>query len=212
MFPAASDTGPQGFVRVINHSAEAGEVRVDVFDETGEAFGPLTLALGANETKHFNSHDLERGNRDKGLRGSAGSGAEAWRLELSSAPNIEVLSYLRTPDGFLTAMQDVAPGIDRRHRVAIFNPGSNRSQRSILRLVNPGMATAQVTIEGVDDRGAFAGGSCGLAQMRQDLHRRDRGPGRHAHLARERTRQRSAAGRQLRREPERRPLRHDERP
>ena len=158
VFPAASDTGPQGFVRVINHSAEAGEVRVDVFDEAGETFGPLTLTLGANETKHFNSHDLERGNADKGLQGSAGSGAEAWRLELSSPLNIEVLSYLRTPDGFLTAMQDVAPGIDRRHRVAIFNPGSNRGQRSILRLVNPGMATAQVTIEGVDDRGRSPGG------------------------------------------------------
>lgn len=157
MFPAASDSGPQGFVRVINHSAEAGEVRVDAFDEAGEAFGPLTLALGANETKHFNSHDLERGNRHKGLRGSAGSGAEAWRLELSSPLNIEVLSYLRTPDGFLTAMQDVAPDFDRRHRVAIFNPGSNRSQRSILRLVNPGMVTARVTIEGVADQGRSPG-------------------------------------------------------
>ena len=153
LLPLASDRGPQGFVRVINHSDQGGAVRVDVFDDAGQAFGPLTLSLGPGETRHFNSDDLENGNSEKGLSGGVGPGTSAWRLELSSALDIEVLSYFRTPDGFLTAMHDIAPAAGNRHRIAIFNPGSNRDQQSILRLVNPGAQTAQVVIEGVDDSG-----------------------------------------------------------
>ena len=58
---------------------------------------------------HFNSNDLEQGNVGKGLTGSTGAGEGDWRLELSSDADIEVLSYIRTTDGFLTAMHDVAP-------------------------------------------------------------------------------------------------------
>ena len=153
LFPLASDRGPQGFVRVINHSDQGGAVRVDVFDDAGQVFRPLTLSLGPGEASHFNSDDLENGNSEKRLSGGVGPGTSAWRLELSSALDIEVLSYFRTPDGFLTAMHDIAPAAGNRHRIAIFNPGSNRDQQSILRLVNPGAQTAQVVIEGVDDSG-----------------------------------------------------------
>ena len=62
--------------------------------------GPLTLRLGANRSLHFNSEDLERGNADKGLDGAAGTGAGDWRLELTSALDIEALAYIRTRDGF----------------------------------------------------------------------------------------------------------------
>ena len=65
-----------------------------------------------------------------------------------------MLSYIRTEDGFLTAMHDVAPSAGNRHRVAVFNPGSNRNQESLLRLINPGNATAEVTITGIDGNGA----------------------------------------------------------
>ncbi len=40
-----------------------------------------------------------------------------------------------------------------RHRVPIFNPGSNTSQQSSLRLINPGDVEAHVTITGRDDAG-----------------------------------------------------------
>ena len=65
--------------------------------------------LGAGETVHFNSDDLELGNPRKGLTGSTGAGAGAWRLALKSELDLEVLSYIRTEDGFLTAMHDLAP-------------------------------------------------------------------------------------------------------
>ena len=139
LFPSASDTrGRQGFVRVINHSARAGEVSIRAFDDDGVPHGPLTLAIGADETVHFNSGDLEDGNAAKGLSGGTGPGEGQWRLELSSDLDVEALSCVRTADGFLTAMHDTAPRLERRHRVAMFNPGSNESQVSLLRLVNPG--------------------------------------------------------------------------
>ena len=46
MFPAASDPdGRQGFVRVINHSDQDGEVQVDATDDSGMAHGPVTLSI-----------------------------------------------------------------------------------------------------------------------------------------------------------------------
>ena len=155
MFPAAADPhGRMGFVRVINHSQEAGVVTIDAFDDTDRDFAPSTLALKAGETMHFNSDDLEMGNRDKGLTGGSGGGDGDWRLTLSSDLDIEVLSYIRTPkDGFLTAMHDTVPRERNRHRVATFNPGSNVHQKSQLRLVNAGGETAEVRVTGIDGRG-----------------------------------------------------------
>ena len=84
LLPAVSATGPQGFVRVINHSDIPGEVVIDAFDDTGRSYGPLVLSVRAGGTTHFNSHDLENGNTSKGLLGRTGSGDGNWRLTLSS--------------------------------------------------------------------------------------------------------------------------------
>ena len=157
LFPSASDAALQGFVRVINHSGDSGEVQIDAVDDMGVSYGPLTLSIAGDTTVHFNSNDLEGGNTGKGLTGSTGAGEGDWRLTLTSDLDVEVLSYIRTTDGFLTAMHDLAPVAEGEHRIAIFNPGSNAAQVSRLRLINPGEAAAQVTIEGVDDRGMSPG-------------------------------------------------------
>ena len=164
LFPAAGDdSGRQGFVRVINNSVAAGEVTIKAHDETERDYEALTLTIGANEVVHFNSDDLEQGSPQKGLSGGTGAGEGDWRLELTSELEIEVLSYIRTTDGFLTAMHDVAPSAETRHRVAVFNPGSNRNQESLLRLINPGDATAEVTITGIDDKGATPSSAVSLS-------------------------------------------------
>lgn len=155
-FPAASDAFRKGFVRVINHSARAGEIRLDAVDDSGATHGPVALDIGARETVHFNSDDLERGNAAKRLSGGTGAGIGDWRLSLASDLDIEVLAYVRTADGFLTAMHDVVASEDGVHRVPIFNPASNHDQVSKLRIVNPGTSETQVAIHGVDDRGAAA--------------------------------------------------------
>ncbi|MDE0440611.1 MAG: serine hydrolase [Gammaproteobacteria bacterium] len=157
LFPAASDEFRQGFVRVVNHSTVAGTVTIVAVDDAGTAADALTLALGAGETVHFNSDDLETGNPDKGLTGATGAGDGDWRLELTSGLDIEVLGYIRTEDGFLAAMHDTVPVSAGGHRVVIFNPGSNEQQASRLRLINPGSTPATVTVQGVDDRGVLHG-------------------------------------------------------
>lgn len=156
-FPSASDAVRQGFARVINHTALEGEIRVVAVDDAGLRKEPVTLTVDGRQTAHFNSDDLEHGNESKGLPDGVGSGQGDWRLELSSDLDIEVLAYIRTTDGFLTAMHDTVPATGGRHEVAIFNPASNRNQISRLRLVNPGESAATVTISGVDGQGESPG-------------------------------------------------------
>ena len=158
-FPSASDPlRRQGFARIVNRSGTAGTVTIDAFDDSGRSFGPVTLTLDAGETARFNSGDLEDGNAAKGLARGIGRPSEGdWRLELTSDLDIRVRSYIRTSDGFVTAMHDVVPAEGNTHAVPFFNPGSNSDQVSRLRLVNAGGAAASVTIRGVDDRGRRAG-------------------------------------------------------
>ena len=157
-FPTASDASRDGLARVINHSGEAGEIRIEGFDEEGESYGAVVLWLEGNASVQFRSRDLESGNEDKGLSGRMEvPSTGAWRLELTSARDIEVLSYFRTADGLLTAMHDTVPSVDGIQRVAFFNPGSNLGKASSLRLINPGDAAAEVSIMGVDDAGESPG-------------------------------------------------------
>ena len=156
--PTRLDPARQGFVRIVNRSPRSGEVRVVPIDESGAQAGHMWLFLGAGETAHFNSDDLETGNPGKGLSGRAGPGQGSWRLILESGLPIEMFTYVRTADGFLTAMHDVVPVRNARLQVATFNPGSNLSQVSSLRLINPGTDAAAITITGHDDRGRSAGG------------------------------------------------------
>ena len=150
LFPAADRHGRQGFVRVINHSAQAGQVTVNAWDDSGRRYDPITLDLDANETAHFNSGDLETGNPDKGLANGIGMGQGDWRLQLSSDLDIEVLAYIRTSDGFLTSMHDLVPRGGSRHEVAFFNPGSNVAQVSHIRITNAGGGEARVAARGLD--------------------------------------------------------------
>ena len=156
-FPSTADSMTrQGFVRVINHSDESGEIMITAIDDSGMKKDSITLSIEANETIHFNSGDLENGNADKGLSVGVGSGQGAWRFSMESDLVIETLSYIRTTDGFVTTMHEVLPG-ESEKEVVIFNPASNYNQVSTLRLINVTDGTAQVSITGVDDEGASSG-------------------------------------------------------
>ena len=156
LFPSArAGSSIVGFVRVINHSDEAGSVGIEAVDETGERRGPVSLAIDAGEALHFNAGDLEQGSPAKGLRG-IGEAAGDWRLVLRSELDIEVLGYARTPDGFVTSLHDLAPEHyrDGTVRVPTFKPGSNRRQVSRLRLINPtNHRRPNVNVSGQDDDG-----------------------------------------------------------
>ena len=163
LFPSASDAlGRQGFVRVVNHG-DAGSVEIQAYDDTDLDHETVELAIDANKTVHFNSDDLETGKADKGLSGSTGAGEGDWRLVLTSGLDLDVLAYIRTEDGFLTSMHDTVPETGGVYRVPIFNPGSNRNQVSVLRIVNTGEDEAAVTISGVDDAGLSSRGAVRLS-------------------------------------------------
>ena len=147
-FPAAGD-GRQGFVRVINRSDEGGHAFIEAVDDAGVRVAPVRVELGARRTVHFNSEDLENGNGKKGIDGIGAPTAGDWRLSIMSALDLEVLSYIRTGDGFVTAMHDVAADA----LVPFFNPGSNRNQRSTLRVVNTEAEPAKWMTGGYDDAG-----------------------------------------------------------
>ena len=108
LFLPASRLDRQGFVRIINRSAHAGTVRVHAIDDTGRRFGPVTLSVGAKGTAHFNSGDLESGNPSKGLSAGVGDGHGYWRLELDTDLDILPLAYVRSEDGVLIGIHDVA--------------------------------------------------------------------------------------------------------
>ena len=152
LFMSASNAQQQGFVRIINHSGSAGTVRIRAVDDTGHEASALTLNLAAGAVAHFNSNDLENGNTDKGLAGSAGAGNGDWALVLETDLDIEALAFVRTSTGFLTSIHGMALTADMTHYIPTFNPGSNRNQQSSLRLINRQSRAAEVSIHGFDDR------------------------------------------------------------
>ena len=156
---SASNSGKQGFVRIVNEGDESGIVRILAFDDGGNAPYPFALLLEARQVVHFNANDLENGNVHKGIENGVGTPVEGdWRLDIETDLPVQVLSFVRHGDGFLTAMHDVLPRTDDGRLVAhTFNPGSNLNQASSLRLVNTGENDASVSIEGVDDGGNTAG-------------------------------------------------------
>ena len=72
------------------------------------------------------------------------------------------MAYIRTGDGFVTAVHDIAPVSGMEHTVLFFNPGSNDRQVSRLRIINSGTMEAGVTITGRDDAGDEASGTVRL--------------------------------------------------
>ncbi len=151
---SASDGRRQGLVRIVNRSNLAGRIELLAVDDAGLRHGPYALALGAQEAVHLDANALESGNPDLGIMTGTGIGQGDWRLELTTSLDIAALAYVRTADNFLTGVHQTAAILDDgRYHVPFFNPASNRRQRSLLRLVNPGAADAEITIAGIDDRG-----------------------------------------------------------
>ena len=167
LLPAVPGAGGsiQGFIRITNASGLAGEVEIYAIDDAGHRYGPLTLSIDAYQTRHFNSDDLERGAPSKGIFGGVGSGTGMWRLDLRTTLTISARAYIRTPDGFVTSMHQLADTIEHEvldarlnnYILPFFNPGSNTAIRSLLRVINPHPFGVGVTLFGLDDGGILSG-------------------------------------------------------
>ena len=156
----ASEIDRQTFLRIINTSNETGNITIIGLDDTGllSPAGEVMFQLGPNESKQINAQDLETGNVNKGLVGMLGDGNGRWIYAVIADISIQVMSLVRTPDGFLTNLSRVTPITGKVNDVFFFNPASNVNQVSSLRLVNLSSISGDVTISGIDDNGAVAPG------------------------------------------------------
>ena len=157
---AFENSQQQSVVRIINRSGVAGNVSIEAIDDTGKHYGPVDLSIEANQTIQFTSDELELGNALNGLPVGVGNGSGHWRLDLQTDLDIQPLVYFRGMDGFLTNIQAVVPqqivsqvATRRIYHVPSFNPGSDATNVSMLRLINPGRRTAHIQIAGLDEQG-----------------------------------------------------------
>lgn len=128
LFPSGD---AEGLLRIINHSAHSGEVKILGFIGIGS--GLVRFQLGAAAAVNFDTGDLTMGNLSKGISGRFAGIPH--RMEFETDLDIEVLVYARNGDGLLTALHDDAPV---RHRLPQFdtvNPGSTGDHVSAVRLV-----------------------------------------------------------------------------
>ena len=160
----ASNTSQRTLVRIVNRSNRSGTVTIHAIDDTGERRGPAQLWIGARQTKHITSQQLEGGGGLSGGRG-VGNGTGNWRLELETTLDIAPLAYIWGAAGFITTMHDTVRSEAMRHRVLTFNkaPASLTWSHALLRLINPTDDSVDVTITGQDDRGRPGAGAVSVS-------------------------------------------------
>lgn len=162
LFLNGSHPSQDGFVRLVNHSGQAGDVEISAVDDDGNEYVDQ-IRVEPWRALHFNSADLEDGNVRKGMRG-IGSGVGDWRLTLSSdLDRLEVLAYVRYANGSLASVHDIVRRAGKWHLVPVFNPASNTNHVSRLRLIGGERVAGDddvhmedggiVRIVGVDDLG-----------------------------------------------------------
>ena len=169
-FLSAANPAQQSFVRVTWITCGFGtDLRISILgiDDAGDRHGPVEFTWDWCEGMlAFNSDDLQYGNPDKGIPVGLGGGVGDWQLflhimrtdrddpdDVRDPTGLDVQSFVRTADGFLTSMHDVVPylGQYRGYYVGTFNPGRNTNQQSRLRLVNPHDFPVNVRIHGMHD-------------------------------------------------------------
>lgn len=161
LFPSPAYAGGQGFVRLLNISDPIRTVNVtaEVYDDGGNKLGTHRIRLnggsGGDLAKHFNTDHVARGVPQ-------GSSDHNWLRMESDAPMLAT-PHIRSPDGFLAPMGDILVGWEPdgaqdgrlRHSTLTFNPGSNSSQKSMLRILNAhATETMRASVYAWDDHDA----------------------------------------------------------
>ena len=164
LVPAGASGEAQGVVRIINATEASGTVEIHAIDDAGARSGPATFTLNASAAVEFTATDLASGNATLGLTGGIGTDVGDARLEIETDLDIVPLAFVRAADGTLSAMHDTVRSASadesgqHTYDVPIFNPSTEMTRVSRLRLINPGDTEAAVTIGGRDDSGAQATG------------------------------------------------------
>ena len=157
-----SNSTQQSFLRFVHKAATPTDIQIRAFDDDGFVApgGIVETTLDAFASLQLTAQDLEQGNAAKDIFGSLGNGTGKWQLAVESNGSIEVMSLIRTPDGFLTSVNDTTPkDLTNANEIFYANPASNQNQLSFLRFVNQSDVDGFVTLTGVDDSGNLAPGT-----------------------------------------------------
>lgn len=158
----ASNTSQQTFLRIVNLTGNSNSdtVTISGIDDDGTAStGTVTFPLGAHESIQMTSQDLELGSSDQGLTGNLGDGTGKWRLTITSSLQLQVMSLIRTPNGFLTNLSSVVDqNTSGAYTIYFANPASETFRTTFLRIINTSTDSGTVTIAAVDDDGNAASG------------------------------------------------------
>ena len=138
-------------------------MEIYAIDHAGTRSAPATFTLNALAAAEFTASDLVSGNAMKGLIGGTGTLSSNVRLELDTDLQIVLAAYIRAAGGTRSTMHDTVrggavSGGGYEYDVPIFNPASEMTRGSRLRLINSGDDAASITIEGRDDNGTEATG------------------------------------------------------
>ena len=147
--PAA--TPGEALLRIANRSPSPGAATLH--RAAGMAQEPLALRLDANAAVTLTASDLEFGNPAKGLAQGFGATSGNRRVTVRSQLELDVLAYVRSPSGTVSATHDTAPrAAPNRHVVAMFPAGAGDAEGRLL-LTNRSHRPATIHIKGVDDEG-----------------------------------------------------------
>ena len=164
LVPAGTGADPQGMLRILNSTADSGTVDIYAIDDAGTRTGPASFELNASAAAQFTAADLQSGNAMLGLTGGIGSDVGDVRLKIETDLKIVPLAFVRAADGTLSPIHDTVRAAPPdgsgtyAYEVPVFNPSTDATQASRLRLINPGHEQALVTIGGLVDTGAAATG------------------------------------------------------
>lgn len=148
LFLSSNHEQIEGILRVVNHSKIDGFITILACDDAGNVHRPIAIPTPASATLYIDSNDLEAGNIDKGIPTGIGKGQGDWHLYIRSLLDIEVMAYVASTDGFLTAIQNsVIPDHDERFHVSLFNVNA---PNSYLRLINGERESIEVNVEFTD--------------------------------------------------------------
>ena len=95
-----SNTTLASRLRLVNAGESSERVSIEGVDDRGANRGPVTLTLGAGQSRTISAFDLENG--AQGLTGRLGNGAGKWRLLVTAGQSVVGMSLLETQIGPIT--------------------------------------------------------------------------------------------------------------
>ena len=156
---------PQGFYSFENAEDYARTADILLLSDSGRLLRRAKIRVPGGQLTHINSRDILEGNPGKGITSTViaqpREGEAAWAFVTAPA-HMWIRAYVRTPGGFVSGMSDtleeyISEGGYAVEHATFFNPGSNQSIVSVLRILNAIGRPRTAVITGTDALGFRSG-------------------------------------------------------